>query len=99
MNRRSFLATTTTAALGASASLRADQPLPKPGAPAFKKRIKFGVATYCYWHFRGESMPIEAIVDKAAEMGVEGLDLLHRQMEKDLPEKAPLTAEHRARLQ
>jgi sugar phosphate isomerase/epimerase len=35
-------------------------------------------------------------MDKAAEIGVEGVDILHRQM--DIPEKAPLTAEHRAHL-
>ena len=35
-------------------------------------------------------------MDKAAEIGVEGVDILHRQM--DIPEKAPLTAEHRGYL-
>ena len=35
--------------------------------------------------------------EKAADLGVEGLDVLHRQME--LPEREPLTAAHRACLQ
>ena len=42
-------------------------------------------------------MPIETVIDKAAELGVEGVDILHRQM--SIPEHAPLTAEHRAYLQ
>jgi sugar phosphate isomerase/epimerase len=42
-------------------------------------------------------VPIETVIDKTAELGVEGLDILHRQM--DLPEREPLTAAHRAYLQ
>jgi sugar phosphate isomerase/epimerase len=40
---------------------------------------------------------IETVIDKAAEFGAEGVDILHQQM--DLPEKEPLTAEHRRYLQ
>ena len=36
------------------------------------------------------------MIDKAAEFGVEGVDILHRQM--DIPEKDPLTPEHRTYL-
>ncbi len=61
------------------------------------KRIKLGIATYSYWHFKTERVSIETVIDKAAELGVEGVDILHRQM--DVPEKEPLTAEHRAYLQ
>lgn len=42
-------------------------------------------------------MPIETVIDRASQFGVEGLDILHRQM--DIPEKEPLTAEHRRYLQ
>jgi sugar phosphate isomerase/epimerase len=42
-------------------------------------------------------VPIETVIEKAADLGVEGLDVLHRQME--LPEREPLTAAHRAYLQ
>ena len=64
--------------------------------PAAKKRIKLAIATYSYWHFRDPKLSIETVMDKAAELGVEGVDILHRQM--DIPEKEPLTAEHRASL-
>ena len=62
----------------------------------FKKRIKLALATYSYWHFRDPKVSVETVVDKAAELGVEGVDLLHRQM--DLPERQPLTMEHRTYL-
>jgi sugar phosphate isomerase/epimerase len=67
---------------------------PKPRSA--KKCIKLGIASYSYWHFRDPKVSIETVMDKAAEIGVEGVDILHRQM--DIPEKAPLTAEHRLHL-
>lgn len=65
-------------------------------ADSAKKRIKLGVCSYSYWHFRSEKVPIETVIEKAADLGVEGVDVLHRQM--DIPEKEPLTAEGRAYL-
>ena len=50
-----------------------------------KPRIKLGIATYSYWHFRSERVPIETVIDKAASLGVEGVDVLHRQMESEEP--------------
>jgi len=94
LNRRSFFAST--ACLGASLALGAEKTEPKP-ARAQKKKIKLGIATYSYWHFKTEKVPIETVIDKSAEIGVEGLDILHRQM--DIPEREPLTAQHRAYLQ
>ena len=94
MNRRSFF--TAAAGLGATMALGADKPVTIP-ATASKKRIKLGLCTYSYWHFRDPKVPIETVIEKAADLGVEGLDVLHRQME--LPEREPLTAAHRAYLQ
>jgi sugar phosphate isomerase/epimerase len=94
MNRRSFI--TAAAGLSATVALGADQPGITPAA-APKKRIKLGICTYCYWHFRDPKVSIETVIEKAADLGVEGLDVLHRQME--LPERMPLTAAHRAYLQ
>ena len=97
MNRRSFL--TSTACLGASATMavRAQAEETKSSSAPTRKRIKLGIATYSYWHFRDPKVSIETVIDKAADIGVEGLDILHRQM--DIPEKEPLTAEHRVYLQ
>jgi len=94
MNRRSFF--TSTACLGASVALGADAPTAKP-ADHHKKRIKIGLCTYSYWHFRDPKVSIETVIEKAADYGAAGVDILHRQM--DIPEKEPLTAEHRTYLQ
>src|SRR3974390_83683 len=94
MNRRSFFATSTS--LGVSLAVGAELPEAKSTASS-RKRINLGVCTYSYWHFRGAKFAVETVIDRAAQYGVEGLDILHRQM--DIPEKEPLTAEHRVYLQ
>ena len=85
MNRRQFLATSA-AALAAPAFLRAEDPAPKPRA-----RFKLAMSTYSYWHFRTEKVTIEKVIDATAALGVEGVDILHRQM--DIDELGPLTAD------
>ena len=95
MNRREFFATGTAAVAGLS--LTAHGLAQSANATARKNRIKLAIASYSYWHFRDPKISIETVIDKAAEIGVEGVDILHRQME--LPEREPLTAAHRAYLQ
>jgi sugar phosphate isomerase/epimerase len=95
MNRREFFTTTTTAGLGALLTSNAPAAESKP-APPRAKRIQFGIATYSYWHFRTEKVAIETVIEKAADLGVAGVDVLHRQM--DLPERDPLTTAHRSYL-
>src|SRR5207248_2006866 len=76
LNRRSFFSAA--ACVGASVALGAEQQeTSSPAGP--KKRIKLGIATYSYWHFKTEKVPIETVIEKSAEIGVEGLDILHRQ--------------------
>src|SRR3974390_2978502 len=95
-NRRNFL--TRAATLGTAAlTLGAHAVENQPAATRPKKRLKLGVCTYCYWHFRDPKVSIETVIEKAADMGVEGIDVLHRQM--DIPEREPLTAAHRAYLE
>jgi len=94
LNRRSFI--TASACLG-TALLNAAEQDENHSKAASRKRIKLGIATYSYWHFKTEKVSIETVIEKAAQIGVEGLDILHRQM--DIPEKEPLTADHRAYLQ
>jgi sugar phosphate isomerase/epimerase len=54
---------------------------PAPAASASSgRRIKLALSTYSYWHFRTEKVPIETVIDKAAALGVDGVDVLHRQM-------------------
>jgi sugar phosphate isomerase/epimerase len=93
LNRRNFLGlgALATSALAAQAQTRPST------TPTFRKRIKLGIASYSYWHFRTTRVPIETVIDRAAELGVEGVDILHRQM--DIGEKDPLTTEGRQYLQ
>jgi L-ribulose-5-phosphate 3-epimerase len=58
-------------------SVRA-QASPNPAAKA--SRIALAVSTYSYWHFRTEKYPIEKVIEHAAELGFEGVEILHRQM-------------------
>ena len=54
-----------------------------PAKPA--SRIKLGLATYSYWHFTRNKYPIEKVIDHAAELGVEGVDVLQVQMDGEAP--------------
>ena len=49
-------------------------------APAEERRIRIGVSTYSYWHFKPEKYPIEKVIDDAARLGFDGVEILHRQM-------------------
>lgn len=88
--RRSFLATAGTAAVTAAL------PRAVTAAAPDRPRPRLAVASYSYWHFRTERVPIERVVERVAALDVPGVDVLHRQM--DLPEKEPLTAAHLAYL-
>ncbi len=95
--RRNFLATTATAA-GAALLASPISRAATPAAPVAKRRpIQLAISSYSYWHFRTAKVSIETVIEKTAALGVAGVDVLHRQME--IPERAPLTADHRAYLQ
>lgn len=81
-SRRQFLATA--GAIGAAStipsSMTAATAAQAAKAAASQKRVKLAISTYSYWHFRTEKVPIETVIDKAAALNVEGVDVLHRQM-------------------
>ena len=100
VSRRGFITTSLAASslgLVAGGPPRAIAAPVAPAAPSGRKGIQLAVSSYSYWHFRSAKVPIETVIEKAAELGVAGVDVLHRQME--IPEQAPLTSEHRAYLQ
>jgi sugar phosphate isomerase/epimerase len=66
--------------LGLGAFLPATVVSAEPIAPARPNRI--GVSTYSFWHFRGEPTPIEACLEQAADMGFDGVEILHVHMEE-----------------
>ncbi len=91
MNRRQFFAATA-ASVGAAATLSPISSVAQT-TNAAQRRVKLAIATYSYWHFRGPKVSIETVIEKCAALGVEGVDILHRQM--DLPERDPLSRAHR----
>ncbi len=93
MNRRGFLKAG--AGLGAALTLEPGTTI-KAADKAGQKRVRLAISSYSYWHFRTAKVPIEVVIDKSAEIGVQGVDILHRQME--IQEKAPLDASARAYL-
>ena len=78
LTRRNFIGTA--AALGAVAGT-AGFPRLANAAALSAKRIKLGISSYSYWHFRDPKVSIETVIDKTARLGVEGVDILHRQMD------------------
>lgn len=45
--------------------------------------IRIGVSTYSYWHFDRVKYPIEKVIENAARIGFDGVEILHRQMESE----------------
>ncbi len=43
---------------------------------------RIGVSTYSFWHFRGAPVPIEKCLEQAADMGFDGVEILHVHMEE-----------------
>lgn len=75
-SRRTFLQTSFNCAASVVAMpVIAEQPT-DPG-----QRFKLSISSYSYWHFKDPKFPIESVIDEAAKLGVEGIDILHRQME------------------
>lgn len=80
-DRRKFLQTAAAAATGLSLTPVA---VSKPRA---HRPNPIGVSTYSFWRFNGpkENYPIEDCIDQAAEMGFDGIELLHVQMASEEP--------------
>ncbi|MBO0800594.1 MAG: sugar phosphate isomerase/epimerase [Blastocatellia bacterium] len=68
------------AALSTFGSSKNNFPLQTPPA---KPRIRIGVSTYSYWHFDKVKYPIEKVIEDAARIGFDGVEILHRQMESE----------------
>jgi L-ribulose-5-phosphate 3-epimerase len=55
------------------------------GAAPAPARIKIAVSTYSYWHFRTPKYPVEQVIEDAARIGFDGVEILHRQMTDETP--------------
>jgi sugar phosphate isomerase/epimerase len=58
---------------------------PAQGTAASQPRIRIAVSTYSYWHLRGDKYPIENVIEQAARLGFDGVEILHRQMTDETP--------------
>ena len=50
-----------------------------------RPKTRIAVSTYSYWHFRTEKYPIERVIEHAARLGFDGVEILHRQMAEESP--------------
>ncbi len=48
-----------------------------------QKAIRLLVSTYCYWHFEKIKYPIEKVIENAARIGFDGVEILQVQMESE----------------
>ncbi len=82
LSRRNWLKQTTLlgAAVLSGQALGASPPTP-PAA----RRNPLSVSTYSYWHFKEPKYPIEKVMEEAARLGFEGVEILHRQMQDESP--------------
>jgi len=79
-SRRSWLKKT--ALLGSSVAVgrTLDATAAVHPAPKVTRRIPISVSTYSYWHFQEQKYPIEKVIEDAARIGFDGVEILHRQM-------------------
>jgi L-ribulose-5-phosphate 3-epimerase len=75
--------------LGAAAAVpafaaAADSAAAAPAAGKSDRRFRIAVSTYSFWRFRADSkVPVERCIEESAAMGFDGVEILHRQMEKE----------------
>lgn len=84
IDRRSFLVSSSALGLGAATASGALSP-----ATAVQSsrghNVKLGISSYSYWHFEEVKYPIEKVIEHASELGIQAVDILHRQMESEDP--------------
>ena len=82
MNRRRFFRSAAIGSALVGVPIQAITPLVRLGRD---RGNPIGVSTYSYWRFNGpkEDFPIEDCIDQAAEMGFDGVEILHIQMNSE----------------
>lgn len=86
-DRRQFLAGSAAAfGMGMARTSRADDDLPTNALNTEGRRVgnRIAISTYSFWQFKNEPFRnIENCIDLAADMGFDGVEILHRQMEDE----------------
>lgn len=81
-DRRTFLAGSAATVALAGAAPFASIPATAAEPPAPRRPNRIAVSTYSFWQFRNKDLrSIETCIDLAADMGFDGVEILHRQME------------------
>jgi L-ribulose-5-phosphate 3-epimerase len=57
----------------------------QPAGATPRSPIKIAVSTYSYWHFKTPRYPVEQVIESAARLGFDGVEILHRQMGDESP--------------
>ena len=90
ITRRNWLMQSLTTAGAVAAGVKtswAQQQAAAPGGPdgipTSPRRQRLAVSTYSFWRFQGDKSPIETCIDQAAEMGFDGVEILHMQMQRE----------------
>lgn len=76
-NRREWIST-----VAATAAMTMSYSSARAETNPSRVRNRIGVSTYSFWHFRGEPVPIETCLEQAADMGFDGVEILHVHMEE-----------------
>ena len=50
---------------------------------ALVRRLPIAVSTYSYWPLQGAKYPIKNVIEDAARLGFDGVEILHRSMEEE----------------
>ena len=79
MDRRKFLSTAALLPFAGSLLKSCRNSIMRP-------KYKFAIATYSYWHFREPKVTVQEVIDHAANLGADGVDVLHVQMDNETPE-------------
>ena len=80
-SRRDWLKTI---ALGGAAAMTGHVAQAKtPDSAPMARRIPLAVSTYSYWHFQEQKYPVDKVIEDAARLGFDGVEILHRQMENE----------------
>ena len=80
-DRRTFLTASAASLTGVATAATAAEVQDKNPPP---RANRIAVSTYSYWQFRHKELrSIETCIDLAADMGFDGIEILHRQMERE----------------
>lgn len=88
-DRRQFLVSAATAGLvgainGEYAAAGQEKVATESPKPSGGRKNRIAVSTYSFWQFRNSALRnIETCIDLAADMGFDGVEILHRQMENE----------------